>query len=323
MLNRLTVSALLKTVIAGHLASAWWSGFSLNAWDSWGRLQTANRISVIADASADHVQGDAQSAHRSLHHRPAAECRRADGCSDIEKYLRGLCATPKCRHGQRARAAPDRWNSPQQQTLVPEFDRLFKTADRRAEGILGRRRQAEGARAAPRCRRNIMETTQGAARRSRQIVGRAGRHRQPSGRRHRPVAGDQADRLAAAQHRAAKYPDSFRSGLAAGHDHAGNAHDNYTKFVGGTDAAWNALELAIAGMQLPPALATAMAATKTAYFEPSYLGLARSPADGAGRGRKGRNDRQPMEPGHGRTPRRRRRRRRSRARRGQASTPRC
>ena len=50
MLNRLTVSALLKTVI---LATSFCVvvGFSLNAWESWGRLQVASRISVIADAS--------------------------------------------------------------------------------------------------------------------------------------------------------------------------------------------------------------------------------------------------------------------------------
>src|SRR4030081_728355 len=52
MLNRLTVSALLKTVI---LTTAFCVvlGFSLNAWDSWGRLQVTNRIAVIADASAN------------------------------------------------------------------------------------------------------------------------------------------------------------------------------------------------------------------------------------------------------------------------------
>ena len=52
MLNRLTVSALLKTVI---LATSFCVvvGFSLNAWESWGRLQVASRISVIADASAN------------------------------------------------------------------------------------------------------------------------------------------------------------------------------------------------------------------------------------------------------------------------------
>jgi len=52
MLNRLTVSALLQTVI---LTTAFCIviGFSLNAWDSWSRLQVTSRISVIADASAN------------------------------------------------------------------------------------------------------------------------------------------------------------------------------------------------------------------------------------------------------------------------------
>ena len=52
MLNRLTVSALLKIVI---LATAFCVvvGFSLNAWDSFGRLRIVSRISVVADASAN------------------------------------------------------------------------------------------------------------------------------------------------------------------------------------------------------------------------------------------------------------------------------
>src|SRR5437868_5312119 len=51
MLNRLTVSALLKIVI---LTTAFCVvvGFSLNAWESWGRVQVASRILVIAEASA-------------------------------------------------------------------------------------------------------------------------------------------------------------------------------------------------------------------------------------------------------------------------------
>ena len=89
MLNRLTVSALLKTVI---LATSFCVvvGFSLNAWDSWGRLQQAGRISVIADASANMfkamhnlrtdrsttnrlLNGDApmDSRHREISARPA------------------------------------------------------------------------------------------------------------------------------------------------------------------------------------------------------------------------------------------------------------
>jgi hypothetical protein len=51
MLNRLTVSALLKTVI---LTTAFCIviGFSLNAWESWKRLQVTSRISVVAETSA-------------------------------------------------------------------------------------------------------------------------------------------------------------------------------------------------------------------------------------------------------------------------------
>jgi hypothetical protein len=47
----------------------------------------------------------------------------------------------------------------------------------------------------------------------------------------------------------------------------------YTKFVGGIDAAWNALELSASGMQLPPNLAATMAAAKVAYFDPQYMAL--------------------------------------------------
>jgi methyl-accepting chemotaxis protein len=61
-------------------------------------------------------------------------------------------------------------------------------------------------------------------------------------------------------------------GLAAGRV-TPEIRTNYTKFLGGTEIAWNALELASSGMQLPAALSSAMAAAKTAYFEPDYLAL--------------------------------------------------
>ena len=51
MLNRLTISALLKSVIA-LMAACVVAFLVMTAWESWGRLQTAARISVIADASA-------------------------------------------------------------------------------------------------------------------------------------------------------------------------------------------------------------------------------------------------------------------------------
>ena len=52
MLNRLTVSALLKAVILAT-ALVVIAGFSLRAWDSFNQLQSANRIVRVANASAD------------------------------------------------------------------------------------------------------------------------------------------------------------------------------------------------------------------------------------------------------------------------------
>src|SRR5450631_2404002 len=88
MLNRLTVSALLKAVI---LITAFCVvlGFSLNAWDSWGRLQVTNRIAIIADASANLFK-----AMHSLRTDQSTTVRLLNSDSpmdsDIEKYLRNL-----------------------------------------------------------------------------------------------------------------------------------------------------------------------------------------------------------------------------------------
>jgi methyl-accepting chemotaxis protein len=51
MLNRVTIKALLKTVI-GVLGAAVVIMLSLSAWDSWNRLGTASRAAAVADASA-------------------------------------------------------------------------------------------------------------------------------------------------------------------------------------------------------------------------------------------------------------------------------
>src|ERR1700716_4149221 len=50
MLNRLTVTALLTSVVA-VMATCVVAFLASNAWDSVGRLQTANRISLIGEVS--------------------------------------------------------------------------------------------------------------------------------------------------------------------------------------------------------------------------------------------------------------------------------
>jgi methyl-accepting chemotaxis protein len=47
----------------------------------------------------------------------------------------------------------------------------------------------------------------------------------------------------------------------------------YTKFVGGTEAAWKALQLSMEGMKASPTLAAAMDKTKSSYFDAEYTAL--------------------------------------------------
>jgi hypothetical protein len=123
MLNRLTVSALLKIVI---LTTAFCVvvGFSLNAWDSWGRLQVTSRISVIADASANlfkamhNLRTDRATTSRLLNSDAPVD-------GEVDKYLRGIRDAEMPAMANALTLLPSIEFA--QQTLVPELDRLFKT----------------------------------------------------------------------------------------------------------------------------------------------------------------------------------------------------
>src|SRR6266702_7572172 len=89
MLNRLTVSTLLKAVILST-ALVVVIGFSISAWSSWGRLhQQANRIVAVSGASAEVFKGMANiRADRSTSSRQLTSDVQVD--QDIEKYIRGI-----------------------------------------------------------------------------------------------------------------------------------------------------------------------------------------------------------------------------------------
>src|SRR5262245_59962334 len=123
MLNRLTVSALLKAVILST-ALVIVAMFSLSAWDSWQRLQSASRISTSANASESlfkamhNLRTDRSTSNRLLN---------SDAMdADIEKYLRSLrdAEMPAMANGL-ALLPPMQFA--QHGTLVPEFDRALKT----------------------------------------------------------------------------------------------------------------------------------------------------------------------------------------------------
>jgi methyl-accepting chemotaxis protein len=267
MLNRLTVSALLKTVI---LATSFCVvvGFSLNAWDSWGRLQQAGRISVITDASANmfkamhNLRTDRSTTNRLLNGAAPMD-------SDIEKYLRSL-RDAEMPGMSNALALFGTIEFPQQQTLVPEFERLFKTLAAAQKEFWELMAQPTSPRRAA-LAKEYMETTQGLLNVLDKLSGVLA-----GSVNHQDAVIDQLfaiKQIAWLLRNTAGEASLLISNGLAMDKVPPETRLTFVKFTGGTDAAWNALQLTAAGMQLPPALASAIEANKKAYFEQSYLDL--------------------------------------------------
>ncbi|MEH2520485.1 methyl-accepting chemotaxis protein [Bradyrhizobium sp. AZCC 1610] len=267
MLNRLTVSALLKTVI---LVTSFCVvvGFSLNAWDSWGRLQAASRIAVIADASANmfkamhNLRTDRSTTNRLLNSDAPME-------ADIEKYLRNIrdIEMPAMNNALGLLGGID---FAQKQTLVPEFERLLKamtSLQKEFWEAMGKPKASRRQTLA----KEYMDTATAMLDTLDKLSGSVA-----AAINHQDATIDQL--LAIKQiawllrNTAGEASLIVSIGLSSGKI-TPEAKLAYTKYAGGIDAAWSALELTAAGMQLPPPISAAMAATKTGYFEPQYLAL--------------------------------------------------
>jgi methyl-accepting chemotaxis protein len=267
MLNRLTVSALLQTVV---LATSFCvvTGFALNAWDSWTRLQIESRISVVADASANlfkamhNLRTDRSTTNRMLNSDAPMD-------ADIEKYLRNIRDTEMPAMAN-ALVTLGTMEFPQQKTLVPELDRAFKTlgAQQKEFWEMMGKPKAQRRAALPKeymdnvnVLLDVMEKLSGTL---------------AANVNHQDATIDQLLSIKQVawllRNTAGEASLAVSMGLSSGKV-SPEAKLAYTKNVGGTEIAWNALELVSGGMQLPPALEKAIAATKTAYFEPQYLQL--------------------------------------------------
>ncbi|MEA2913305.1 MAG: hypothetical protein QOJ15_5386, partial [Bradyrhizobium sp.] len=267
MLNRLTVSALLRTVI---LTTAFCVvlGFSLNAWDSWDRLQVTSRISVIAAASANlfkamhNLRTDQSTTFRLLNSdQPMA--------SDIEKYLRNLRDAQMPAMANALVLLPS-IEFAQQNALVPELDRLFKQLTVLQQEFWNDIVKPKASRR-PTLAKDYFDTTVALLVTLDKLSSALA-----AAVNHQDAAIDQL--LAIKQNAwllrntAGEASLLISKGLAAG-SIAPELRMTYTKFVGGSDIAFTALQMAASGMQLPPALSAAIDATKTAYFDPEYLAL--------------------------------------------------
>jgi methyl-accepting chemotaxis protein len=209
-----------------------------------------------------NLRTDRSSTNRILNAEPPLD-------GELEKYLRGIrdAEMPAMRSALELLPAME---FPQQQTLVPEFDRLFKqlAAEQKEFWEEVSKPKASRRQALP---KEYMETTQGLLDTLDKLSGILA-----ASVNHQDATIDQLLTIKQVawllRNTAGEASLLVSTGLAAGKV-TPESRQAYTKLLGGIEAAWNALQLTTVGMQLPPALSAAMSATKTAYFEPQYLSL--------------------------------------------------
>ena len=264
MLNRLTISALLKSVIA-LMAACVVAFLVMTAWESWGRLQTAARISVIADASAHafKAMSNLRTDRATTSSNMGIEVVTADSMKTLQGYRDII--NPALRSLSDLVATVE---FPERATLLPSLNRQFdtlKTLQTETMTAIGQpkasRRAALGKEYAD-AATTLLQTLEKLVTQ----LSAAASHNDPV-----------VDQLLAIKQIAWLVRDTggqaavlLSQGLNAGRLPP-EARQTYAKYTTGAEYSWKALETVVAGTQLPASLVEAMAAAKKAYFEPQYM----------------------------------------------------
>jgi methyl-accepting chemotaxis protein len=267
MLNRVAVSTLLKSVLA-IMATGIVILLASGAWDSWQRLRTAERISVIADASA--------SAFRAMHNlrtdrSTTARSLNADSPipAETEHYLRDLrdAETPALKAALETLPQAEFDGKAQ---LLPELQQLAQALFALQTESWDAIHQPKASRR-PSLAKEYFDNNDALLASLEKISGAlaaAVNHRDPV-----------IDQLLAIKQTAwlLRYTKGdiaimLSNALTSG-KLSPEQQKTYVKLTGGTETAWSALQLSAAGMQLSPALTAAFADVKTAYFDPEFLAL--------------------------------------------------
>jgi methyl-accepting chemotaxis protein len=267
MLNRLSITTLLTAVISG-MAVCIIALLAITAWGSWTQARTAGRVLTIADASANtfkamhNLRTDRSSTNRTLNAEGGLD-------ADMDKYLRGIrdVEMPAMKSALEQLQSLD---FADQKTLLPEFDRLFKLLTAEQTEYWDNIAKPKASRH-PTLAKEYMDTTAALLDNLDKISGNLA-----AAVNHADPAIDQLLMIKQTawllRNTAGETSLQVSNALNAGKMNA-EVQQTYTRNAGGTEIAWNALQLAVAGMQLPPKLASAISATKTAYFDPQYTGL--------------------------------------------------
>ncbi|KJC45462.1 methyl-accepting chemotaxis protein [Bradyrhizobium sp. LTSP857] len=264
MLNRLSVSALLKAVVLST-ALVIVAGVSVFAWSSWIRLQQANHMVAVSTASADafkamsNIRVDRSNSSQQL----ASDIQMNN---DIENYIRGVRNEQMPALVRLIEILPS-IDIPQRDMIVADIDRLNKALiAAQAEFWIEAAKPRASRRAA--LAKDYTDSADGLM----AILEKLARLLAASVN-HQDATIDQL--LVIKQMawllrlNAGQYSLIVVNALDSGKI-TPELQLAYTKWNGGADTAWSAIEIAASGMQLPPALSAAMAETKSAYFDPQF-----------------------------------------------------
>jgi hypothetical protein len=267
MLDRFTVSSLIKSVIA-LMAICMTALLSVSAWDSWGRLATTGRILVVADASSNlfkamhNLRSDRSTTSRNLTDDAPLQ-------PDMQLYLRAArdAELPAMRA---AATALEAFEFPDHQTLLPELNRLiqtFATLDAESWDALNKPKTARR----PALGKEFMDNTAALLSALDKISTRIA-----AAVNHDDPVIDQMitiKQLAWLMRNTAGDASLLISnGLTFGNT-GPDFRQNVTKLVGGIEAAWTAVQTVAAGAALPPDLTAAMAAAQTGYFDKEFTDI--------------------------------------------------
>lgn len=267
MLDRISATALIKSVIV-FMASCVVLMLAIDGWQAWGRLATTSRIANIADASANafkamhNLRTDRSTTSRTLNAEAPID-------KDQETYLRKIrdSEMPAMRAAAKMLADIDFTDK---KTLLPELNRLI-------ESITKMQVEFWEAAARPKASRRAAltgeytDTTNGLL----QTLDKVSNQLAAAIHYNDPLVDQLLSIKATAwllRNTAGDASLTVSNAVTAGKAQP-EMRLAYTKFVGGIDAAWAALESAASGNQVPRDVVAAIAANKQAYFDAQYVSL--------------------------------------------------
>jgi len=267
MLNRASVATLLTSIVVA-MAACIVAFLAFNAWQSFDRLGAAGRISAIAGLSRDAFVGmHSLRTDRSTTNRDLTSEDLQD--AEHEKVLKGIrdVEMPALHGVMEALPSVD---FPGRAVLLPELSRLSETMFKLEKESWEAVRKPKAARRAT-LAKEYVETKAALSDTLERMSGDLA-----AAVKHSDAVIDQLLSLKQAawllRLTAGEASLLISNGLG-GMTLPSDARLTYTKFVGGINTAWAAVELVASGTRLPPDLAEALKAAKQAHFDPQYLAL--------------------------------------------------